>query len=583
MAFDGITLNAVVDELNKKIYHAHIDKIYQPKKDTLVFHFRKGCSELKLLASANSQNCRLHLTKGKMESPASPPMFCMLLRKHLLGGKIISIAQEQLERIVYIKIKNLNEFMQEVEFDLIIEMMGKHSNIILVRDLMIIDSLKRINTNISRFREVLPGYYYTKPPLGEKIDLRYVDNNYIMSTMSFNENCKTPISKWLLENFMGFGGETAQEVCNRAKIDYKKPAKDINEIEKQNLCNILIQLKNDIKTRNYAPTIYFDKDNDEPTGFWVFPLSSKNLGVGEKKSKISETIDEYFNTKEYLEIFKSRKASLYSLVSKNLKKLNRTLSHLEYDFEKTSNWQKHKLWGELILSNLYKIKPGLSEVELENYYDDYRKITIPLNSKLTPAENAERHFQRYKKLQTKAIKVEKNIKKTLDEINYLDNILVSINNSESIGDLCEINSELIQQGYIKSKHTKVKTQRTAPLRFKSSDGFSIYAGKNNRQNDLLTMKKSHPEDIWLHAKNVPGSHVIIKRNNQELSEKTLLEAASIAAYFSKSRNSSNVPVDYTFIKFVKKPSGARPGFVIYTNQKTLYVTPNKKIIKKLSF
>lgn len=530
----------------------------------------------------------MHLTNELGKNPSTPPMFCMLLRKHLLGGKIKSISQSGLERIVEIIIHNTDEFMQPMEYKLIVEIMGKHSNIILLDSTKntVIDSVKRISFEVNRYREILPGRSYIDPPVRHKTDILSVDNSYILSTIKkayTTKNQKT-LSRWILDNFAGFSGFSAQETALRAGMDHKTPMCKLNDAEVNNITEVLINLQEDLKKYRFNPCVYLDNKTKEPVDFWLFPMIDKKSWHMINNFAVNDAVDFFFMKKSHVRALKAAKHRIKSQIAKHIEKQKLNLGYLKERLNKTSDMQQYKLWGEILSAYIYQIKPGQSLVKLPNFYSLNKVISIPLNPKLSPAHNAQVYFKRYKKMKSTKTIIEERISKALMEIDYLESTLMNIEDSLTLEDLSEIQQELETLNYIKTSRTKLqKEPPSEPLQFKSSDGALIRIGKNNKQNDILTFKKSKPEDTWLHAKNIPGSHVIITGHAKTVSEATLEEAAMLAAYFSKSRDSSNVPVDYTLVKHVKKPAGAKPGFVIYFHQKTIYVTPNEDIVEKLSF
>jgi len=514
----------------------------------------------------------------------------MLLRKHLLGGKIKSILQKGLERIVEMTITNTDEFMQLKEYKLVVEIMGKHSNIILVDSQnTIIDSIKRIGFDVNRYREILPGKTYSAPPLEEKVNLMSIDDHYIISMIKEGvmSQPEKPLSRWIIDNFAGLSGTSAQEIALRAKVDHRLPICQLTEENVSQIARVFSNLRDALLNVSFQPHVYFSHDTKEPIDFWLFPMNLYDKISSKPLDSINEAADLFYLKKADYSAIKTLKHELKSQVQKHIKKLNQNLAYLKQRLSKTSDSSKYKLWGELLYANLYQIPAGQKEVKLQNFYNANEEVVIPLNEKLSPSHNAQVYFKMYKKLQATEKNVEARIKDTLMEIEYLESTLVNIEHSQNLQDLAEIQQELESQNYIRSsapkRKTESKTEGSTPLKFKSSDGVIIYVGKNNHQNDMLTFKKAKPEDIWLHAKNTPGSHVIIEAQGNAVSDTTLTEAATLAAYFSNGRNSSNVPVDYTLVRHVKKPTGAKPGFVIYYNQKTLYVTPDEKIVNKLSF
>lgn len=585
MPFDGIAMHAVVSELKGLACGSRITKIYQPSKHEVLFHLRGRKDESKLMISTDPLNCRMHLTTSTVENPAAPPMFCMLLRKYLTGGRIKKISQFSLERLLEITIENSNEFMQPVEAKLYIEIMGKHSNIILVdSDGNIIDCLKRITSDVNRFRQILPGEKYVLPPLGNKINMLNFDHNNIMSTIEsfIKNNSSQTISKWVVENISGVNGTTAREILYRAGIADSKIICDITKNELTAMTKVMLELASDIRALSFKPTIYSDESTGIPVDFWVFPMFHKSR-LSAQIQGVSNAIDFFYARKSEAENLENLKRNIHAEISKHLNKAHQSLSHLKDSIEKSEEMEKYRLWGEILYANIYRIEHGICEVRLPNIYNSGEEVIIPLNKKYTPARNAQIYFNRYKKLHSAKISSEKRMQETLNEINYLENVLISLKNSETMDDVIDICQEMESQGYIKNISIKARMikKSSSPLKFKSSEGYIIYVGKNNLQNDILTMKKAKPGDIWLHTKDIPGSHVVINCNGKNVSETTLMEAGILAAYYSKARSGSNVPVDYTLKKFVRKPSGAKPGFVIYDHHKTLYVTPEKEIVDRL--
>jgi len=584
MPFDGITMHAAVRQINDVVTGSRITKIYQPSKHEVLFHLRGKKDESKIIVSVHPLNCRVHLTKNTGENPAAPPMFCMLLRKYLTGGKIRNISQSGLERLVEITIENNNEFMQAVEMKLYIEVMGKHSNMVLVDSGgTIIDCIKRITSEVNRFRQVLPGEKYVLPPLGNKINMLIVDRNIIMSAfdLSVNNDASQTVSKWIVENFAGVSGAAAREILYRAGITDSRALGRIGQNELDSLIKIILDLARDISSGNFQPAVYFDNGTGNPEDFWVFPMFHK----GRKAIRIpgtSDAIDFYYDKKTAAETLEHLKDRACAEISKHRKKADQNLFHIKKTLERSEEMEKYRLWGEILYANLHRIKPGACEARLPNIYHPGEEIVIPLNEKYTPAHNAQIYFNRYKKLHSARVSSESRMQEALNEMDYLENVLMNIKNSETQSDMNDIYHELESQGYIKTTaKNKMGGPASEPLKFKSSDGYTIYVGKNNRQNDTLTLKKAKPGDVWLHTKDIPGSHVVIDCNGKEVTEKTLMEAGILAAYYSKARSGSNVPVDYTLKKYVRKPSGAKPGFVIYDHQKTMYVTPEKETADRL--
>lgn len=575
MPLDGITLYALVSEMQNQVIEAKIDKIYQPTFYEILFFLRRGRDEVRFLLSCHPLNFRISLLKKEVkENPAVPPPFCMLLRKLLNGGRIVKISQLSLERIVTIKIENLNEYGKIKNYYLIVELMGKHSNIILLdEEGTILDSIKKIGSDVNRVREIVPGEKYIYPPLTERVNFIEDSEENLSLLMNLKRNEIDPNfdwEKWIVENFSGFSKLAASEIIFRSKTEGKE------------ISQTLIELKNNLINHHISPVIYYEKQSKKPLDFWIFPLSRFKSNYSEKKVETAnDVIEIFYNEKEAFEKFTSIKNNLIKQLQEYLKKQSKILSQKQENLADTKNKDKYKIYGELILANSYRIKQGEREVKLLNFYDGNEMI-IPLDEKLNPSQNAQKYFNLYKKLSTKQKVLMEQIEKIKQEIDYIENTIFSVENAENLLELLEIESELEKEGIIKtSQNNKEKIKPSEPMKFISSEGFTILVGKNNRQNDYITFKKANPEDIWAHVKNFPGSHVVVLAEGKNVKDSTLLEACMLAAYFSKARYGSKVAVDYTLKKFVKKPQGTKPGYVIYDNFKTLFVTPDPEKINKL--
>ncbi|MCG0274682.1 MAG: NFACT family protein [Thermosediminibacteraceae bacterium] len=586
MPFDGIVLNAVIRELKEILVGGRIEKIYQPDKNEIVLIIRQYKEEKKLLISAHPQNCRLHITENPKENPSSPPMFCMLLRKNLVGGRIREINQKDLERLVEIVIENEDEFGRTIVRALLVEIMGKHSNITLVDEStkIIIDSIKRIPSEINRVRQILPGVKYVFPPLGERMNLLAYEDQIVPTILDLFSRTSESIKvmRWITEKFMGISSVASKEILCKSGVDAEKSVIELSMEERQRIAETLELLSLNIKNARYSPKIYFGAESSEPVEFWVFPLQHLNSLKEVSAKSVNEMVDRFYSQNENYEKLVNNKKALAAQVEKHLKKLRQNLAFQRQKLNDAKDAEKYKIFGELLSAYLYKVSPGMKEIGLPNFYDEGKLVVIPLDEKLSPAQNAQNYFEKYKKLRTAREKIETQIEKILSEIKYLESELYNIEAAESLEDIAEIQTALSNEGYIKGseKKSKDETFRSHPIKYISSAGFTILVGKNNRQNDMLT-RKAKPDDIWVHVKDVPGSHVIIQTGGRQIDEETLLEACTLAAYYSKARNSSNVAVDYTLKKHVRKPPGSKPGFVIYDHYKTVYVTPNSSIIEKL--
>lgn len=585
MALDGLVIHCIVNELNKKLLGGKIDKVYQPENDEVVLHIRNNKENFKLVLSCSASNPRVYLANNyKKENPINAPMFCMLFRKYIQGGNIVNISQIGFERIIKISVESFDELKEKTTKDIIIEIMGRHSNIILTHsfDNKIIDSAKRIPPSVSRVRQILPGHNYVLPPEQDKLNpIDEVSLNLFVDTLtSFNG----PIFKAIYSKFLGVSPVIAKEICFRANIDENTL---IDEISSNDISKVYKEFHNLFKFINdniYNPSMIIDESIDKVLDFSCINLSQfSNLSIINDDS-ISKILENYYATKDIKDRIHQRSSDLRKSISIKLDRLYNKLNKQEKELIESENAEIYKIKGELITSYIYMIEKGMESVEVANFYDpEYKNITISLNPNFTPSENAQKYFKKYNKMKTAKKEITSQIEITKEEINYLENIILSIENCENLAELMDIREELSKVGYLRAKNNIKKETKltTKPHEFISSNGFKILVGKNNKQNDNLTLKIASNEDIWMHTKNIPGSHVIIKTEGKEVPDETIFEGAMLAAFFSKSKMSSQVPVDYTKKKNVKKPNGSKPGMVIYETNSTIYVTPTEELIAKL--
>lgn len=563
MAFDGGFLHKIVLELNKAV-ESRVDKIYQPSKDELVFLLRKKGFAERLFITVRPGSARICFTDEKYENPMSPPMFCMLIRKYLSSAKLISVTQPALERIVVLTFSSANEMGDIVEIRLITELLGNKTNIILVgSDGKIIDSLRRSDPEKNE-RMILPGAFYQLPERKEKLDPLCISpeklSEYAGGEGAYSE-------KSLLDSIDGFSPLICREVVVRAEKcgSLVSALKSVTDDLKQNGTPLLL-------CKDGAP---FDFSYTDITQYG-----------NEFEKKIypdySSLLNAFYSERENAARIKHAAGDIIKLVNNLKSRTERKLAIRLCDLKKCENREKLRIYGELLKANLYRIKAGSAFFEAENYYDNMNIVKIPLDPALSPQKNAAKYFKDYKKTYTAEQKLTALTEKDREEIVYFDSVLDSISRSESISDITEIRDELADAGYIKRSAQK-RSRQSAALKFKeyiSTEGYKILVGRNNRENDYLTTAIAGKNDLWFHTKNIPGSHVIVFSGGAEVSEDTVVKAAKLAAENSKGAGSSNVPVDYTQIKYVKKPSGAKPGMVIYKTNKTVYVTPDKKEVRE---
>ena len=585
MALDGLVIHSIVDELHKKLLGGKIDKIYQPENDEIVLNIRNNKENFKLVLSCSSSNPRVYIASDyKKENPINAPMFCMLFRKYIQGGNIVDISQLGFERIIKISVESFNELKEKTTKDIIIEIMGRHSNIILTHsfDNKIIDSAKRIPPSVSRVRQILPGQTYVLPPKQDKLNpIDEISLNLFVDTLtSFNG----VVFKAIYSKFLGISPVIAKEICFRANIDENLLISEISSNDISKIYKEFYNLFKSIKDNIYSPSIVIDKNLDKVLDFSCINLSQfNNLSIINDDS-MSKILENYYKTKDIKDRIHQRSSDFRKSISIKLDRLYNKLNKQEKELIESENAEIYKIKGELITSYIYMIEKGMESVEVSNFYDpEYKNIKISLNKNFTPSENAQKYFKKYNKLKTAKKEITSQIKITKEEIDYLENIMLCIENCENLDELMDIKEELSKVGYLRYKNNSKKETKltTKPHEFVSSNGFKILVGKNNKQNDYITLKVASNDDIWLHTKNIPGSHVIIKTEGKEVPNETIFEGAMLAAFFSKSKMSSQVPVDYTKKKNIKKPNGAKPGMVIYETNSTIYVTPTEELVVKL--
>ncbi|TSB46355.1 Rqc2 family fibronectin-binding protein [Alkalicoccobacillus porphyridii] len=568
MSFDGVMTRAVVHEISDQLANGRISKIYQPYKTELVFTIRANGQNHSLLLSANASFARAHITAEKYDNPSVPPMFCMLLRKHLEGGIIRSIKQEQMDRIIHMVISNRDELGDEKERRLIIEIMGRHSNIILVdpESEVIIDSIKHVRLDQSSYRTVGPGQAYKRPPEQHKLDVTKADADDVLKHIDFNSG---KLSQQLVDQFAGLSPLLAEEIVSQSGL-----------ANRQTLPDAFSRVLAPVVKHEYQPEMVMTERKEY---FSVLPLTHIE-GKRLQFATVSQLLDRFFYGKAERDRVRQQAFDLERFLRNEWQKNKRKLKKLRQTLKSADQAALYQKYGELVTANLYQIKKGDASVEVIDYYDEEAgMIQIELDPLKSPSDNAQAYFKRYNKAKNSVKAVEHQLELTEKEMDYLDGLLQQME-SASPRDLEEIREELMGEGYIKRRQSKKphkKKKETKPQleKYLSSAGIEFLVGKNNTQNEYLTNRLARQDEIWLHTKDIPGSHVVVR--SLEPDEETIKEAAVVAAFYSKARLSSSVPVDYTRIRFVKKPNGSKPGYVTYDKQTTVFVTPDEDQVMRL--
>ncbi len=575
MSYDGFVTHAIVHELNNTIVGGKIDKIHQPERDEMILQIRAQSGTHRLLLSANASHARVHLTHISRENPMTPPMLCMLMRKHFQGNRILSVTQEGFDRILRIITEGRNEMGDLCQRSIVVEMMGRHSNIILLdENNRIMDSAKHVDFTVSAVRQILPGLFYESPPHQDKLS---PDNYSMLDLMTTLDKMPedTLLDKFLLSSFTGLSPLLAREMVYRFSGNTKVTRGEVNTAS---FLTAIDGFLKEICDNQYIPTLMISKTEKKPIAFSCMKLTQYEGGaIGEELNSISEVIDTYYEKRSQREHMNQRSAHLCKLVQNNIDRCEKKLTLHRENLEKSKNRDTYKIYGDLITANLYRLSSGMKSLEAENYFsENLETIQIPLQEDLTPSQNAQRYYKLYTKAKMTELHATEEIAKAEEEKNYLESVLESLEKAETPADLAEIKGELMDEGYLPKTNLKqAKSQKkSAPMRYLSTDGYEILVGRNNKQNDELTIRMAYSTDWWFHTKEIPGSHVIVRaKGEQEIPDNTVLEAAALAAYYSKAQNSSKVPVDYTTVKNVKKPNGAKPGMVIYDHYYTLLIDP----------
>ena len=586
MPFDGLVLAAVRAELAEKLAGGRIERVYQPAKEEIILTIHLPGFRGRLLLSAGAAEPRVHLTTATPENPVAPPPFCMLMRKYLEGGRISGFTQPDLERVLIIDVDSRDELGNPAPKQLIIEIMGKHSNIILTdpANQTITDGIKRYSHSVSRYREVLPGRLYLPPPQQEKINPLETGEEAFRSAC-FRAPLETPLPKVIQQGFSGLSQATCREIIYRANLPFDMILDQCGEYELRSLWIAFQDCFTPAAAGSFTPCLTLGSHGD-----WAdfAALDLTHAAARRQNGAMNDLLDLFYKTLMERRKVDQERNVILKTVNKEINKQKKKLTIFDKSMSEAARAGGLKLFGELLTANIYQLEKGLTEARLENYLDGAQMVNIPLDPRKTPVENAQHYFKRYAKAKNARAALTVQIKQAGEIVAYLEGVKSNLEQTGEPTGLKEINQELAEQGFIKlpvpnkpgAKKSKAK-QKPTLLEARSTDGLQILVGKNNKQNDYLTLKLAQDHDMWLHTKDIHGAHVIIRTEGREIPPTTLHEAANLAAYYSKGRASANVPVDYTKRKHVVKPGGARPGMVIYTHQKTITCTPDETLVEQL--
>ena len=584
MPLDALCLSGVVHELQNALSGAKIDKIYQPGRDEVVLALRAPAGNVKLLLSASPSHPRAHLTQISRENPDKPPMFCMLLRKHLSGARLLELVQPPMERVVDLRLEALDELGDRVERRLVLEAMGRHSNLILLDgEGRIMDCLRRVDSDMSARRQVLPGLFYRLPPAQEKLDPSSLDRAALESALAAAPE-ESQADKWLLDTFGGLSPIICRELAFRAGGATDARLHQMGEGGRSRLLDELEGLLRSVQENSFTP-VMLEKEG-HPSDFTFQPISQYGPAVScVPFPSFSALLDRFYEQRENQERVRQRGQDLIRSVTNARDRAARKIGLQEQELAATRDRERLRQFGDIITSNLHAMEKGMSRLTAADFYDpECPQIHIPLDPLLTPQQNAAKYYKEYNKAKTAESILTLQLEKGRRDLDYLNSVLEAIALAEGERDLQEIRQELTDTGYLRrpsKARDRGKRVASKPMEFRSSSGLRISVGKNNTQNDLLTTKQAFKSDLWFHTQKIHGSHVILWTEGGQPDLTSIQEAAQLAAWFSQGRASGKVAVDYTPVKYVKKPGGARPGMVVYTTYETAYVAPDGELARRL--
>ena len=575
MALDAITLALLAKELDSELQGARIDKIHQPSKDEIVMHMRKRDGNIKLLISARSGSARVCLTNESFENPQTPPSFCMLMRKYFAGAKFVAANSIKGERIIMLAFTATSEMGDTVQLDLAVELMGRYANIVAInQDGKVIDAMKRVDADASSVRQLLPGLTYKLPPNRDNPHLIEETQQVLDKVFGFD----APLNSAFMKNTLGIGPVIAREIAYRALGDRDVYAAYLSDEQKQTVTDVVEKVKEYYNNPQYT-TVY--DDDGKPSEFSFMPLMQYGDLATKSYESLNVLLDEYYAQKDKAERLRQKGKDLYRLTQTLTERTQRKQVARKEELEESRDSEKYKIYGELLTANLWQLEKGMKNIKVLNYYTN-EEITIPLDVKLNGNQNAQKYYKEYKKRQTAVKMLTDLIKQGEIELEYLKSINYAVQEAQNEAELMAIRSELHGAGYIKYYKQRDKKQKPQDfIKYISSDGFLICVGRNNLQNDKLTMKTARGKDMWFHTKKAPGSHVVVISEGADIPLKTQNEAAMLAVYHSSLKDSARVEIDYTFVKNIKKTNDLKPGMVIYDTYESAVITPDMEVINKL--
>ena len=582
---DGLTAGFAARELNRMLAGGRIDRITQPERDTVILVIRAGNENRNLLLCASANNARCHLTGNRFSNPLEPPALCMLMRKQLLGGRVLAVSQVAGDRIIHIDLDTIGEMGDHEPRRLTLEIMGRHSNLMLMNgEGRILESAHHVNAEMSRVRQIQPGLTYAPPPGQDRLDPGKMSSEELMNKLEALEQKAgpeaQPFEKLLAGAVTGLSAVSAREIAQR--VLGPGGSFDGNPDRRTEICRKTVELF--ARMPEMADPRVLVNEDGEAEDVFPFPFLSADLNRQKAYPTLSRALEAYYGARDQLDRLRQRSVSMVRLLKTQVERCEKKLALQEEELAGAARMEEYRIMGEVLNANLFSLSRGAEQAVLPNWYDPQGgSITIPLDPRLTPSQNAQRYFKKYQKARSARQAAGEQKEKTLQELDYLEGMLLDVDKCAEESELEEIRAELVRTGYMKritSRRQQRNLPQSRPLRYVSADGIEILVGKNAAQNDRLTLN-ARPEEMWLHAKDMPGSHVIIRQEG-EIPPETMKQAAQLAAWFSKGQRSSMVPIDYTRRKYVKKPSGSPPGKVIYTHHKTAYMTVTEKEIRSIS-